>query len=89
AAASAADAAATINRELQTLDSRAGQLNVSTATWVRASTQGFIEVMEAADPVAEAISRVRDAIRDANAEPVDLQARDAFGALVADLKKQE
>jgi hypothetical protein len=65
AAASAADAAAKINRELQTLDSSAAQLNVSTANWVRASAQGFIEIMEAADPVAAAIGRVRDAIRDA------------------------
>lgn len=75
--------------ELQQLDSATGQLNTTTTEWVRASAQGFLDVMTAADPVAAAIGRVRDAIRDANAEPVDLKARDAFNGLLEDLKKQE
>ena len=85
----AAEEAQTLRQQLQELDATAGQLNTTTNEWVRASAQGFLDVMTAADPVAEAIGRVQAAIRDANAEPVDLKARDAFGALVEDLKKQE
>jgi tape measure domain-containing protein len=89
AMASASAEVQRLRAELQGLDAETATLNTSTTNWVRSSAQGFIDVMTAADPVAEAISRVRDAIRDANAEPVDLKARDAFGALVEDLKKQE
>lgn len=78
-----------LQQQLQTLDSTAAQLSNSTTNWVRASAQGFVEIMSAADPVAAAIGRVRDAIREANAEPVDLKAREGFAGLIEDLKKQE
>lgn len=85
----AASEAETLRQQLQELDSTAAQLNTTTTEWVRSSAQSFIDLMTAADPVAEAISRVRDAIRDANAEPVNLKAREGFAGLIEELKKQE